>query len=147
MHRLHLIVIAVVSTLCVLPIAADETAPPVRDDTVRDGKLFDPGVTFEAPADGAPKALARLQPFIGDWDLELEIRQPGGEVLRSTGSAKITFMNRGHAVMERTRIADFDGKGHPMATLAFLAVDANGVWTVGGGQQLDRGDHPVKRRL
>lgn len=41
-------------------------------------------------------------------------------------------MNRGHAVMERTRVADFDGAGHAMATLSFLNV-TQGVWTVGEG--------------
>ncbi len=31
--------------------------------------------------------------------------------------------------MERTRVSDFDGQGHAMATMTFFAVDGDGVWT------------------
>lgn len=128
-HLAHRLAVAAICTLSIAPPStAAEPAPPIRD-----GKLFDPGIGLEAPAKGAPKELARLLPFVGDWDLEMKIHRPGGEVLSSKGSAKIAFMNRGHAVMERTRVADFDGEGHAMATMAFLAVDGNGVWTVGEG--------------
>ena len=98
-----------------------------------DGRLFDPGLTFEAPADGAPEALAQMSGFLGDWDIEQELTAPGQESLKSQGIARVTFMNRGHSIMERTRIEDFDGQGNPMATMAFLSVSTNGVWTVGEG--------------
>ncbi|MCP3958043.1 MAG: hypothetical protein GY719_09340, partial [bacterium] len=100
---------------------------------VRDGKLFDPGVALDRPAAGAPEALARLAPIIGAWDFELEVVQPGQETLRSRGVAHVTYMNRGHAVMVRTRVSDFDGQGHAMATMTFFAVDGNGVWTASEG--------------
>jgi dienelactone hydrolase len=99
----------------------------------RDGKLFDPGIPLTEPAEGAPEGLARLALFLGQWDFEFELLQPGQEPVHSKGIAHITYMNRGHAVMERTRVTDFDGQGHAMATLAFLALDASGTWTVSEG--------------
>ncbi len=100
---------------------------------VRDGRLFDPGVALDGPAAGAPEALARLAPTIGEWDFELEVVREGQETLRSRGVAHVTYMNRGHAVMERTRVSDFDGQGHGMATMTFFAVDSGGVWTASEG--------------
>lgn len=113
-------------------LAALLLAAPSLSAEVRDGKLFDPGVTRTEPAPGAPEALSRLAPFVGAWDIELEVFR-GEESLRSTGIASVTYMNRGHGLMERTRIADFDGEGHPMATLTFFAVGADGVWTASEG--------------
>ncbi len=100
---------------------------------VRDGKLFDSGVVLEKHAAGAPEALAKLAPLIGEWDFELEVVRPGKETLQSQGVAHVTYMNRGHAVMERTRVSDFDGQGHAMATMTFFAVDGTGVWTASEG--------------
>lgn len=113
-----------------------ETAEPVakpEPEAIRDGKLFDPGVSLLAPAEKAPAELARLSSWLGDWHLEMELHRPGGQVLRSTGRASMHFMNRGHAVMERARIPDFDGQGHAMHTMTFFAVDGNGVWTASEG--------------
>ena len=113
------------------PATESSASPP--SSSLRDGRLFDPGVTMSAPAEGAPDELANLVPYLGEWDVAMTVTRPGQDgptVLESTGHAKITFMNRGHAVLERIRIADFDGQGHPMATHTFLAVDANGTWAV-----------------
>lgn len=100
---------------------------------VRDGRLYDPGVARTAPAEGAPEALGKLAGMVGAWDVALEIRRPGQEPLESEGTARITYMNRGHGLMERTRVADFDGEGHAMATMTFYAVDRNGAWTASEG--------------
>lgn len=116
-------------------VTATETAIPVRD-----GKLFDSGVERTQPADTAPEQLTHLAPLVGDWTVAMELYQPGPEgvtVTKSAGRARVTFMNRGHALMERTRVDHFDGtgegQGHRMSTLAFLNVDAQGLWTVGEG--------------
>lgn len=98
-----------------------------------DGRLYDAGIGRSERAASAPEALSEMAAFVGDWDLEQDVRRPGKEPLVSRGIAKVTFMNRGHALMERARIGDFDGQGHAMATMAFLAVNPNGVWTVGEG--------------
>jgi len=108
------------------------TSQPVFAE-IRDGRMFDQGLQRTAPAETAHEELSRLAPLVGDWDVKLEIYQPELEPLRSTGAARITFMNRGHGLMERTRIADFDGQDHPMATLAFIAVDAQGAWSMSEG--------------
>ena len=100
---------------------------------MRDGRLFDPGVALDKPAASAPEALARLAPLIGAWDFELEVSRQGQETLRSTGVSHVTYMNRGHAVMERSRVSDFDGQGNGMATMTFFAVDGTGVWTASEG--------------
>ena len=100
---------------------------------VRDGKLYDPGVTREAPAENAPADLARMASFVGQWDVDLEFFPRGQEPLRSQGIASVTYMNRGHSLMERMRVDDFDGQGHSMATLAFLSLDGRGVWSYGEG--------------
>ncbi|MEM8932080.1 MAG: hypothetical protein AAGE94_12950 [Acidobacteriota bacterium] len=134
-----------------LPVAAESTTADAKSQTptdasaaaataveataavsLRDGRLFDPGVTMTTPAEGAPAELARLTPFVGDWDVEMDVIRPGPDgptVLQSTGRAKVTFMNRGHAVLERVRVADFDGQGHAMSTHTFLVVDGNGTWS------------------
>ena len=119
------------STLILILLAGSVLAPSPTHAEVRDGKLFDAGIELRAPADAAAEDLARLAAWIGDWDLTQEVYRPD-QVLTATGRARITYMNRGHAVMERTRIADYDGAGHAMATLAFLDV-SQGVWTVGEG--------------
>ncbi|MEM7482755.1 MAG: hypothetical protein AAF481_16390 [Acidobacteriota bacterium] len=119
--------------LLIAPLAIAEEAVSIRD-----GKLFDEGAERTGPAEGAPEDLKHLAPFVGEWDLEMEVHRPASpgnpaQVLRSKGRARVTWMNRGHALMERTRIADFDGAGHTMATLTFLAVDDNGLWTASEG--------------
>lgn len=100
---------------------------------VHDGKLFDPGVERTTAAENAPEGLDKLADFVGDWDVELEIFAKDQEPQRSTGRARVTYMNRGHNFMERTRFADFDGQGHSMATMAFIAVSRAGVWAYGEG--------------
>jgi len=95
--------------------------------------MFDAGLRLKAPADNAPEALGQLSSWVGDWDLELVIHRQGQESQHSAGIAKVTYMNRGHGLMERARIADFDGQGNPVSILGMVAVNGNGVWTVSEG--------------
>ncbi len=117
--------------LCLLGLLWVSTAASLAE--VRDGKMFDAGLRLEAPADNAPEALGQLSGWVGDWDLELVIHRQGQESQQSVGIAKVTYMNRGHGLMERTRIADIDGQGHSQAILGMVAVNGNGVWTVSEG--------------
>ena len=126
------LIFGLAAALLAIPATAEDAPTPA----VHDGKLFDPGVLRTEPAESAPEQLTHLAPLVGDWTVEMELYQPGPEGVNMTGSkgrARITFMNRGHALMERTRVEDFDGSGNRMSTLAFLNVDAQGVWTVGEG--------------
>lgn len=107
------------------------TAVPASD-APRDGRLFDPGVQRTERASTAPEELDRVTGMIGDWDVSMELAR-GDEVLQSTGRSRITFMNRGHGLMERTQIDDFDGEGHSVAAMAFFVVDANGSWSLSEG--------------
>lgn len=106
---------------------------------IRDGRIHDPGLAMEQPAEKAPEELAKLVPWLGTWKVEMTVQRPGQEeVLRSEGVGQLSLMNRGHAVMERTRFEDFDAEGHSMATLAFLAVNGSGTWTAGEGSSWTR---------
>lgn len=98
---------------------------------IRDGKLFDPGTQLTEPSERAPKDLAKFSDFVGNWDVTLETFAAGKDTVRSEGRAQVTYVNRGHSYMERTRIADFNGQGHDLAALAFLSVDSNGAWAYG----------------
>ena len=100
---------------------------------VRDGKLFDTGTELSAPSAKAPAALAEMSDFVGDWDIELTLHADGEQPVRSTGQARVTFMNRGHGLLERSRIPNFNGQGHDLATMAFLTVNQGGVWSYGQG--------------
>ena len=121
------------------PPTLKETAQSEQDSSkgsssrpVRDGRLFDPGISRVAPAEKAPPQLSQLLPWLGHWHVEMEIHR-ADEVLRSSGRASIHFMNRGHAIMERARFLDFDGQGHDIHTMTFYAVNPGGVWTASEG--------------
>jgi len=117
--------LAIVVSLCFVRASHLDAAEP------RDGRLFDPGVRQTEPAEGAPKGLAALIGSLGDWTIEMELHQPDGTVVNSNGIAQITFMNRGHAYMERAQIENFDGEGNSIVSMAFVVVDANGAWSLG----------------
>ncbi|MEM9558086.1 MAG: hypothetical protein AAGC60_27765 [Acidobacteriota bacterium] len=126
-----LLVLALVTAT---PRAAAGETPPASDAAAHptDGRLFDPGLAMTAPAEGASAELARMAGFVGAWELTVE-RPAGDEAPPATahGRALVTFMNRGHALMERTRIDDFE-RGAPRATVSFLAVSPlHGTWTFG----------------
>ncbi len=104
--------------------------PGVQAET-RDGKLFDPGTQMTEPSEKAPKDIAKMADFLGDWDVTLERFPEGKDAVRSAGKARVTFMNRGHNIMERARFADFDGQGTALATMSFLSVDIAGNWAYG----------------
>ncbi|MDA8018997.1 MAG: DUF1579 domain-containing protein, partial [Thermoanaerobaculia bacterium] len=134
--RLAILALTFMFTSVVL---ADETPSAERqthEAKLFDGRLFDPGVARTQAAESAPEQLALLAGLIGDWTVAAELHQPGPDgvkVTKSEARARITFMNRGHAIMERTRNDNFDGNGNRISTIAFLNVDSQGVWTVGEG--------------
>ena len=61
----------------------------------------------------------------------MEIHRPDQEVVRGSGIASVTYMNRGHALMERIRVPEIEG--HALSSMAFIATDGKGSWTVGEG--------------
>ena len=68
---------------------------------IRDGKIFDPGTQMTEPSEKAPQDIAKMSGFLGDWDVTLERFPEGADAaLRSQGQARVTYMNRGHNIME-----------------------------------------------
>lgn len=125
MTRSKKVAFATVWLMLILGLAGQASAQ------LRDGKLFDMGASMTAPAESAPADLRLMAPRLGRWRVELERYGDDAKVVRATGVAALTYMNRGHAVMERIRFADVDGG--PRASMAFFSVHGAGVWTVGEG--------------
>lgn len=99
---------------------------------LRDGKRFDAGAEMSAPAAGAPTQTARLAFWIGQWDVVYESFAADSLVARADATSEVTFMNRGHALMERFYCTDYDGAGNDLATIAFTMFNkANDVWAQG----------------
>lgn len=98
----------------------------------RNGKLFDPGVSMDAKSPGAPQELDAITYVLGDWDVEVETTTPDGETRETTGVAAITFMNRGHAVMERLYVSESDADGNESHEIRFLAFNPGAnLWNLG----------------
>ncbi|MGB0952704.1 MAG: hypothetical protein ACPG31_05740, partial [Planctomycetota bacterium] len=78
------------------------TLTPTATGQGQEGFLFDPGVSMENPAAGASTELAQLQKMLGSWTVEVSTPIRGTrELRRQVGHARLTWMNRGHAMMER----------------------------------------------
>ncbi len=119
----------VASTVWALGGAAGASETPSRD-----GRRFDPGRDMTQRAAGAPEALDRVTGFLGQWDVEVRRPVPAGaegEPVRAKGRAEITFMNRGHALMERFHTADFGGRS--LSSMRFLGYNPGASrWWLGG---------------
>lgn len=96
----------------------------------RDGHLFDQGAAMDGPAEGASEATHRVAPMVGAWDVTWTF--PGDDTPREvTARASTTWMNRGHALLERVHCDDFDGQGNERATVVFLShIPARDVWNL-----------------
>lgn len=88
--------------------------------SLRDGRLFDPGVVMEKPASGAPEELGQIAFAIGQWDVLLTTQLNDSTTHTAKGRASISWMNRGHALMERFYCDNFDGRDHELSTMSFL---------------------------
>ena len=98
----------------------------------RDGRLFDPGVAMSHRAPGAPAQLDQAAFLVGEWDVSCT-RSPGeDEAIEVDAVSSITWMNRGHGLMERAFTADADGDGHSSHDIRLLVFNgAGGVWSYG----------------
>jgi hypothetical protein len=97
----------------------------------RDGRLFDPGARMSERAPKAPPELDQAAFLIGEWDVACSRSGDEGEVTPVRGAASITYMNRGHGVMERF-VSEDGGDGHPAYELRLLVFNpAGGVWSYG----------------
>lgn len=106
--------------------------PAAASSSLRDGKRFDPAVTMTARSSSAPKQLDEVTWMIGHWNVEFTRHVRADSSWSATGRSDITFMNRGHALMERFHCADFDGSAHERNWLSFLVYNATlGTWGLG----------------
>ena len=98
---------------------------------LRDGRLFDPGVSMIEPAEGAPDVLAKMLFTLGQWDVAYQEVRADTLHRSGPGLASITLMNRGHAIMERVYCAQC-ADSLDINTLSFLAFNTRAnVWNLG----------------
>lgn len=95
----------------------------------RDGHRFDPGRDMTEPAPGAPDELDAVLGLLGQWDVTFEVWLADTLQTSAEGVAEITFMNRGHALLERFHCREA-GEGSELNTLSFLSYDGS-TWVLG----------------
>ena len=106
--------------------------PAVAASELRDGQRFDPGSSMTTQAAGAPEELARMAWMRGHWRVAYTRHIRDDSTYTAAARSDVTFMNRGHALMERLHCVDFDGAGHELNQLGFLVYNASlGTWGLG----------------
>ena len=115
-----------------LPLLVFLVAAELSVAQTRDGRLFDPGVEMTEPAEGAPDELAGMDYLLGQWDVDYRAFRADTLFRSGQSTASITFMNRGHAIMERWFCDACGRDDRNMSTLSFLAFNqVAGVWNLG----------------
>ncbi len=100
--------------------------------TTQDGRLFDTGQTMSERSTHAPEVTDRMLHYLGEWDVTLTTWPTDSTMYTAQGHASVTFMNRGHAFMERMQmpaLGDTDVPDHTMRFLAFTPI--NQAWAMG----------------
>lgn len=96
------------------------------------GNLYDQGLQMTTRSPHADSRLDAMKHYIGQWDVTLTRYHADGGQHTSAGQAKVTFMNRGYAYMERLHIDDVDGNGTKAYSMSFLSFNpANAIWALG----------------
>lgn len=97
----------------------------------RDGRRFDPGATMTSRSPGAPAELDSVSFMLGQWDVAYERYADDSLVTDTDGQAEITYMNRGHGLMERFYCPDAIDGGE-LSTVTFLVFNkAADTWVMG----------------
>lgn len=121
------LLISCTSLLLATVLHAQSTSTP----TLRDGTFFEPGLTTTRSA-GAPEVLDKMQYLLGQWDVQMTTYPTDSTSVTQPAQSVISYMNRGHAFMERLFAADFDGNGHERSTVTFLVFTPGAEqWTMG----------------
>jgi hypothetical protein len=106
--------------------AVDVSAGTAR---LRDGKRFDPAAAMTERAAGAPEQIDRLKWMLGQWAVEYSVFEQD-TTRTGTGRADVTYMNRGHNMIERFHCPDLDGTERN--TISFIVYNENlETWGVG----------------
>ncbi|HMB89829.1 MAG TPA: DUF1579 family protein [Rhodothermales bacterium] len=107
-------------------------APALLAQSLRDGTFFEHGSATTTRSDGAPEVLDKMTYLLGQWDVEITTYPADATPVKQPAQAVITYMNRGHAFMERLHAADFDGNGHELNTITFLVfTPGTDQWAMG----------------
>lgn len=107
-------------------------APSLKAQSLRDGTFFKPGIATPTRSNGAPEVLDRMSYLLGQWDVDITTYPTDSTSVTQPAQAVVTYMNRGHAFMERLHTPDFDGDGHElnMITMLTFAPGAD-QWAMG----------------
>ncbi|MCB0277932.1 MAG: hypothetical protein KDD94_00415, partial [Calditrichaeota bacterium] len=98
----------------------------------RDGKIFDSGLAMKKRADNAPLVLDKLNFMIGQWDIDFTYHPNDTTSISSQGKSEISFMNRGHGIMERNYIQNFNANDDEWNSMSFLAFNTvTKSWSIG----------------
>jgi hypothetical protein len=99
---------------------------------LRDGQRFDPAATMTGRAERAPEQLDKVAWMVGHWAVDYTRHVTADSSYTATGRADVTFMNRGHGLLERFHCPDFDGAGDELNTLTFLVYNPTlATWGMG----------------
>lgn len=98
--------------------------------TGHDGSIFDQGQNMKNRAPKAPVELDQAQFILGQWDVIATDFQDGKPGPEEKGQAYFHWMNRGHAIMGRTRFGKEGGDSS--ASISFTVYNSNlKVWGTG----------------
>lgn len=98
----------------------------------RNGKRFDPGLTMTEGSSYAAPEQAAMAYVLGQWDVTYTIYPTDTTQHTASGWSRISYLNRGHGFMEELHVPDFDGAGHELNTIGFLARNTiSNQWNYG----------------
>ncbi len=98
----------------------------------QDGHIYDQGLTMTQRSEAAPEAIDQAEGFIGQWAVVLTTYPADAAPHTATGKALVHYFNRGHGMVERLQVPDFDGSGFDLHHMGFLVFNpASGQWALG----------------
>lgn len=98
----------------------------------RNGTRFDPGLTMTEPSPHVSSDHSAMVYLLGQWDVAYTTYPTDTTRHTAQGMARFSYLNRGHGFMEELHVSDFDGDGHEVNTIGFLAINpAQEVWHFG----------------
>lgn len=120
------------SRLSVLLLVVCFVTEAVWSQPTRNGKRFDPGLTMtEGGANAAPDQAAMAY-VLGQWDVTYTSYPADTTQHTASGWSRFSYLNRGHGFMEELHVPDFDGAGHELNTIGFLALNTfTNQWNFG----------------
>lgn len=102
------------------------------DYKLRDGNIFDKGLSLEMESASTNPELKKLRPLIGNWNVKIRKATSDSTVHESNGIAFFYYQNRGHSVAEKVHVQNYDGEENELNTITFYAFNlAAKRWNIG----------------